>query len=145
MKTIKSGFLKSKLGEYWFDFLESDKSNTFILVITELIRNKGKSVTNCIEDLAKLFIKKENLSLDNSTILFVERYENHPEYFEWVFLNEKFIDPKWNQATEKEFNLINPYLTNVKDIPINEPIIKEYDGGLGAGKLVYERQASNYY
>lgn len=130
MKKIKSGFfeytadltLSSSL--CWYDLLINNSGrDIYIVVFTELVRNKGKSITNSIEYLATSFIKNEaKISLDCATFLFIERYENHPEYIEWVFLdyNGTFSNPKWNQASVKEFNSINPCLTNIKDIPLNE-------------------------
>jgi hypothetical protein len=95
------------------------RSPFFLVAFTELKANKGTSITNAIEELIrqvedrferKLFHYKVDLpEINNMVVLYAERYETHPHYFDWVQLGSN-RQPIWTRATEKEIRTILPLL-----------------------------------
>jgi hypothetical protein len=90
--------------------------NPFYLVFfTELDLNTGPSVTNSIEKLIEIAqglflqwgIQKEHI--DDLVILYAERYEEHPEYFDWVQLGSN-KQPIWTRASAEEIRVLLPLL-----------------------------------
>jgi len=86
----------------------------YMVFFTELKKNTGPSVTNSIEYLIKSIFDGRNGPLgfidpDDAIFLFAERYEEHPEYFDWVQLGSNG-SPVWTRATSEEIKTILPHL-----------------------------------
>jgi len=92
------------------------RRNPFYLVFfTELKLNTGPSVTNSIEKLIEIAenalsqwgIKEDNR--EDLVILYAERYEDHPEYFDWVQMGSN-KQPIWTRASAEEIRVLLPLL-----------------------------------
>lgn len=84
----------------------------YLVVFTELELNTGSSVTNSIEELIKIAeetILGTRLNREQDIILYAERYEQHPEYFEWVQIGSN-KHPIWTRATAEEIRTILPLI-----------------------------------
>lgn len=87
----------------------------YLVAFTELKSNVGPSITNSIESLIKIIqdaisqwsLKQEDK--DDLVILYLERYEDHPEYFDWVQLGSNG-QPVWTRAKDEEIKAILPNL-----------------------------------
>lgn len=92
------------------------RRNPFYLVFfTELKLNTGPSVTNSIEiliEIAKGLFLQWGITQehrDNLVILYAERYEDHPEYFDWVQMGSN-NNPIWTRASAEEIRVLLPLL-----------------------------------
>lgn len=87
------------------------RRNLFYLVFfTELEFNTGPSVTNSIEKLIEIAENTLYRDVKDSVVLYAERYEVHPEYFDWVQLGSNNKQPVWTRATTEEIQVLLPLL-----------------------------------
>lgn len=99
--------------------LQVFRRDDFVLVVfTELKNNPGPSVTNAIESLIQIAYEavpmfrspwSKTEEKDDLIFLFLERYEDHPEYFDWVQLGSNG-SPIWTRAKPEEIKTILPHL-----------------------------------
>jgi len=105
MKHVKRGrFLydhSSHKTECVVDVLEDDVK--VYVVFTEKAGNKNVSITNSIEDACNTYLETQGITNPNR-VVFLERYEAHPEYLDRVHFDN--VD-----ASRKERKLQNPHWT----------------------------------
>lgn len=132
-------------GRCWYDCFLTDAPYTYLTVFTELSKNTGVSVTNVVERVATAFLDKylklgvvsyrpleipgagrriknksfvscslENL-LENKTFIFIERYEDKPNEYDWVnlefnFDTKEYQNPKWERVSVEKSILFDEWL-----------------------------------
>lgn len=86
--------------EFMVSVLKHEDSTVFIL--TELLKNTGKSVTNCVEKLSGYVIKKYK---PKGKVYIVEHYED-TNNFDLVKVRKKgedYFSPEWRKMERKIF------------------------------------------
>ena len=94
-----------RMGECKFDVLFAD--DEIKVIFTELISNKGPSITNAMEHLISQFCHRlQHIYRDYNfeDVVFYERYQTHPEFLDKVVTNPKLI---WERLSSNESKAIN--------------------------------------
>lgn len=83
-----------------------DNSGQTVVVFTEISGNPGPSVTNAIECIISQYSKMRDL--DKEDVLFIERYETHPENLDAVALVNEFGEekPNWRRLSPNQASVI---------------------------------------